>query len=73
MVLEVSRREVLDDEAMNKYGRKLSEKVLRLFDETVSQERFCSLREDWEPSEVEPGDVVHLTGIHDFLGLLVSL
>lgn len=56
-----------DEEAMSKYGRKLPEKVLRLFDETVSQERFCSLREDWELSEVEPGDVVHLTGIHDFL------
>ncbi|CAH3161793.1 unnamed protein product [Porites lobata] len=65
LVLEVSRREVLDDEAMTKYGRKLSEKVLRLFDETISQERFCSLREDWEPSEVEPGDVVHLTGTFD--------
>lgn len=47
---------------MAKYGRHLSEKVLRLFEETLSQEKFCSLREEWEMSEVEPGDIVHITG-----------
>ena len=53
----------MGDEAMTKYGRHLSEKVLRLFDEALSQEKFCSLREDWESSEVEPGDIVHITGM----------
>ena len=52
----------MDDQVMAKYGRHLSEKVLRLFDETLSQEKFCSLREEWETSEVEPGDIVHITG-----------
>ena len=63
LVLEVSRRELLGDEVVAKYGRHLSEKALRLFDETLSQEKFCSLREDWELSEVEPGDIVHITGM----------
>ncbi|XP_078361987.1 DNA replication ATP-dependent helicase/nuclease DNA2-like isoform X2 [Oculina patagonica] len=65
LVLEVSRRELLGDEVVAKYGRHLSEKVLRLFEETLSQEKFCSLREEWEMSEVEPGDIVHITGTFD--------
>ena len=52
----------MDEQVMAKYRRHLSEKVLRLFDETLSQEKFCSLREEWETSEVEPGDIVHITG-----------
>ena len=63
LVLEVSRRELVDEQVVAKYGRHLSEKVLRLFDEALSQEKFCSLREDWELSEVEPGDIVHITGL----------
>ena len=63
LVLEVSRRELMGEEVMAKYGRLLSEKVLRLFEETLSQEKFCSLREEWEMSEVEPGDIVHITGM----------
>lgn len=62
LVLEVSRRELVDEQAVTKYGRCLSEKMLRLFDETVGEEKFCSLREEWEASEVEPGDIVHITG-----------
>lgn len=62
LVLEVSRRELMDEQVVAKYGRHLSEKVLRLFDETLSQEKFCSLREEWETSAVEPGDIVHITG-----------
>lgn len=53
----------MDEQVVAKYGRHLSEKVLRLFDEALSQEKFCSLREDWELSEVEPGDIVHITGL----------
>ena len=64
LVLEVSRRELLGDDIMAKYGRHLSEKMLRLFEEILSQEKFCSLREEWEMSEVEPGDIVHITGTH---------
>lgn len=64
-MLEVSRRELQGQEVEAQYGRQLPEKVLRLFDETLSQEKFCSLREDWEMSEVEPGDIVHITGFFD--------
>ena len=64
LVLEVSRRELMGEEVMAKYGRQLAEKVLRLFEETLSQEKFCSLREEWEMSEVEPGDIVHITGMN---------
>lgn len=53
----------MDEQVVAKYGRHLSEKVLRLFDEALSQEKFCSLREDWELSEVEPGDIVHITDL----------
>lgn len=53
----------MGEEVVAKYGRHLSEKVLRLFEETSSQEKFCSLREEWEMSEVEPGDIVHITGM----------
>ena len=60
----------MDEQAVAKYGRHLSEKMLRLFDEALSQEKFCSLREDWELSEVEPGDIVHITGV---VILLLSL
>lgn len=63
LVLEVSRRELMGEDVVAKYGRHLSEKVLRLFEETLSQEKFCSLREEWEMSEVEPGDIVHVTGM----------
>lgn len=52
----------MDEQVVTKYGRRLSEKMLRLFDESVGQEKFCSLREEWEASEVEPGDIVHITG-----------
>ena len=56
----------MGEEVVAKYGRHLSEKVLRLFEETLSQEKFCSLREEWEMSEVEPGDIVHITGMDMF-------
>ena len=62
----------MGEEVVAKYGRKLSEKVLRLFDETLSLEKFCSLREEWEMSEVEPGDVVHITGM-DILQYFLAL
>ena len=39
-----------------------TEKVLHLFDEEQTLERFCYLRGDWERTEVEPGDTVHVTG-----------
>ena len=67
LVLEVSRRELMGEEVVAKYGRQLSEKVLRLFEETLSQEKFCSLREEWEMSEVEPGDIVHITGMDIYI------
>lgn len=73
LVLEVSRRELLGQEVVAKYGRHLSEKVLRLFDETLSQEKFCSLREDWEMSEVEPGDIVHITGMYILSWYLIPI
>ena len=70
LVLEVSRRELQGQEVVAKYGRQLPEKVLRLFDEASSQEKFCSLREDWEMSEVEPGDIVHVTGVYVFFSFI---
>ncbi|EDO44587.1 predicted protein, partial [Nematostella vectensis] len=48
-----------------RYGRSLSEKVLRVFEETVSHEKYVYLREDWEGTDVEPGDIVHVTGVFD--------
>ncbi|KAK3727809.1 hypothetical protein QZH41_008231, partial [Actinostola sp. cb2023] len=65
LVLEVYRREASTEEAVAKYGRVLSEKVVRLFDESQSVERYCYLRQDWEMTEVEPGDLVHVTGEFD--------
>ena len=62
LVLEVYRREVMDGGAADAASRALTEKVLRMFDEEKSQERYCYLREDWEMTEVEPGDIVHVTG-----------
>ncbi|KAK3751070.1 hypothetical protein QZH41_011966, partial [Actinostola sp. cb2023] len=53
LVLEVYRREASTEEAVAKYGRVLSEKVVRLFDESQSVERYCYLRQDWEMTEVE--------------------
>ena len=62
LVLEVSRRELVDHQVVARYGRQLPEKVIRLFDGAQSRERFCSLREEWEMTEVEPGDIVHISG-----------
>ena len=58
-MLEVYRREILDEAATRNAG---VEKVLRLFDESVSSEKYCQLRGDWERTEVEHGDVVNIIG-----------
>lgn len=39
-----------------------SEKVLRLFDESSNSEKYCQLRDDWERTEVEHGDIVNIIG-----------
>ena len=62
LVLEVYRRETVDERQAETCGGVRTEKVLRMFDEWKCQERYCYLREDWEMTEVEPGDVVHVTG-----------
>lgn len=62
LVLEVYRRDVMDDGMTVVCTGVKTEKVLRMFDEEKGQERYCYLRGDWEMTEVEPGDIVHVTG-----------
>ena len=62
LVLEVYRREILDDVTC---CAGTSEKVLRLFDESNNSEKYCQLREDWERTEVEHGDIVNIVGMFD--------
>ena len=62
LVLEVYRRDVMDDGTTGACTGVNTEKVLRIFDEEKGQERYCYLRGDWEMTEVEPGDIVHVTG-----------
>ena len=59
LVLEVYRREILDNSTAKKAG---IEKVLRLFDESDNSEKYCQLRGEWERTEVEHGDIVNIIG-----------
>ena len=56
-MLEVHRREILDDATNARI-----KKVLRLFDESDNSEKFCQLREEWERTEIEHGDLVNIIG-----------
>ena len=44
-----------------------SEKVLRLFDESDNTEKYCQLRDEWERTEVEHGDIVNIIGTVDMV------
>ena len=65
LVLEVYRREIMDEITSNTGGS--SEKVLRLFDESDNTEKYCQLRDEWERTEVEHGDIVNIIGTVDMV------
>ncbi|TPX63675.1 hypothetical protein SpCBS45565_g06433 [Spizellomyces sp. 'palustris'] len=46
-------------------GCRSPEKILRLFDESTTTERYLHLREDWYSTDVNVGDYIHVLGVFD--------